>query len=235
MMRTARRRPAVLEPSMRATSLLAICTAPLALAMAATAWSAPVEKPPASGEWNFIALLDGDPIGIHRYTVTAKGDERQVVSDAEFAVKMLGFTAYRYRHHAEEQWQGDCLTSLSATTDDDGKALAVHGEKQGDEFVVKATDENPTVKGCVMTFAYWNPALQGQTRLINAQTGRLETVQVQRTGSAPIDVHGKPVVATRYRITGPKQPIDVWYGPEGEWVGLDSIVAGGRKLSYRLP
>jgi hypothetical protein len=47
-------------------------------------------------------------------------------------------------------------------------------------------------------------------------------------------VRGLPTAATRWRITGPAQPIDIWYSLQGDWVGLDSTVAGGRQLSYRL-
>jgi len=90
------------------------------------------------------------------------------------------------------------------------------------------------LKGCAMSFAYWNPLIQSQTRLLNAQTGRFESVQVSRAGSGTLDVRGVPTAATRWRITGPANPIDVWYSPQGDWIGLDSTVAGGRKLSYRL-
>ena len=40
--------------------------------------------------------------------------------------------------------------------------------------------------------------------------------------------------ARRWRITGAGAPLDVWYSAEGEWLGLDASVAGGRKLSYRF-
>ncbi len=176
-----------------------------------------------TGEWNFRALLDGEPIGEHRFSVSGEGDERRVSSRAEFAVKFIGITAYRYRHQATERWRGNCLTALDSTTDDDGKPETVRA------------DPSDALKGCVMSFAYWNPAIQTQTRLLNAQTGRLETVQVRRIGNGSVEVRGKPVEATEFRITGAAQPIAVWYTPRGEWVGLDSIVAGGRKLSYRLP
>ena len=35
------------------------------------------------------------------------------------------------------------------------------------------------------------------------------------------------------RIGGLTQPIDVWYAGD-RWVGLDTTVDGGRRLSYRL-
>lgn len=178
---------------------------------------------PPTGEWNFRALLDGEPIGQHRFSVTGSGAERQVVSEANFAVKVLGITAYRYQHKATEQWHGECLTALNSTTDDDGKPESV-----------RAAQNDATLQGCVMSFAYWNPAIQTQTKLLNAQTGKLETVQVKRVGSGSVEVRGKPVEATEVRITGAANPIVVWYSARGEWLGLDSTVAGGRKLTYRL-
>ena len=193
---------------------------------------------PPTGEWNFRALLDGKPIGQHRFSVTlvsgAQGDERRVLSEASFAVKFLGITAYRYRHKATEQWRGECLTALTATTDDDGKASSVRTEADGEALTIKTASATQSLNGCVMTFAYWNPAIQTQTRLLNAQTGKAESVQVSRAGSGSVEVRGQPVAATRFRITGPAEPIDVWYSAQGEWVGLDSLVGGGRRLSYRL-
>ena len=199
--------------------------------------AAEVASPP-TGEWNFRALLDGKPIGQHRFSVTlvsgAQGDERRVLSEASFAVKFLGITAYRYRHKATEEWRGECLTALTATTDDDGKPSSVRTEADGDALTIKTASATQSLSGCVMSFAYWNPAIQTQTRLLNAQTGKAEAVQVSRIGSGSVEVRGQPVSATRFRITGPAEPIDVWYSAQGDWIGLDSLVGGGRKLSYRL-
>jgi hypothetical protein len=177
-----------------------------------------------SGDWTFRVLLDGAPIGQHRFSVRAHGDERDVLSEANFAITMLGFTAYRYRHKAMERWQGNCLAALSSSTDDDGKTMSVDA----------AAGKAP-IEGCVMSFAYWNPAIRTQSQLFNAQTGKLEDVHIEALAGASIDVQGKPRAATGFRIRGAGQPIDVWYSAEGQWIGLDSIVGGSRKLSYRLP
>jgi hypothetical protein len=172
-------------------------------------------------EWNFRALLDDKPIGTHSFSLDTRGDDRTLRSEANFAVKLLGITVYRYRHSATEQWHGDCLSELTAATDDGGKASKVH----------LAAD---ALQGCTMSFAYWNPLIQSQIRLLNAQTGQLETVRISRVGTGTLDVRGTPTPATRWRITGPANPIDVWYSAQGDWIGLDSTVAGGRRLSYRL-
>jgi hypothetical protein len=179
----------------------------------------------SASEWNFRVSLDGTPIGEHRFVVSDAGNERRVASEASFVVKLLGITAYRYRHSASERWRGNCLARLVADTDDGGKLSRVRLDADG---------AGP-LSGCAMSFAYWNPAVRTQTRLLNAQTGQHENVQVRRIDEGVIDVRGTPTPAVRWRITGPAAAIDVWYATTDEWIGLDSTLESGRKLSYRLP
>lgn len=194
-----------------------------------------------TGEWNFVASLNDKPIGEHRFTVTGEGDERRMVGEANFDVKFIGISAYRYHHKAIEKWRGNCLVDLVSTTNDDGKMTRVRTRVEseggsGVDGLLVSTDNaaGVAVPGCVMSFAYWNPAIQTQTRLLNAQTGKAEKVQVARMGSAEIDVRGQQTKAARWRITGATNPIDIWYSATGEWIGLDAAVDGGRTLSYRL-
>jgi Family of unknown function (DUF6134) len=216
-----------------------------AIALSAIAASAsivvaamPETTQPASAEWNFRASLDGKPIGQHRFRVSREGDEREVTSEANFAVKFLGITAYRYHHLATERWRGDCLESLSSSTNDDGKPMSVRTDVRaaagGNALDVTTPAGKQSLHGCVMSFAYWNPAIQSQSHLLNAQTGQYEPVQVERIGLGSVEVRGQPVQATQFRINGTANPIDVWYSAKGDWLGLDSTVAGGRKLTYRL-
>ena len=184
----------------------------------------------------FKAFLDGKAIGEHRFTVVTEGATRRVNSDADFVVKFLGFSAYRYRHHAQEQWSGDCLAGLVASTDDDGKPASVKLTKTGDANEIATEGGNSSVSGCLMTYAYWNPAMRTQRRLLNPQTGKVDTVRIERVADGDVTVGGKPVHAIDWRVTGGEAPVDVWISDQGEWVGLDSMVSKGRhKLSYRLP
>lgn len=156
--------------------------------------------------WVFQVFLDDAAIGTHRFVLSERGVERELVSEARFDVKFLFFDAYRYRHDATERWRGDCLASIEASTDDDRQKLAV---------------SRKSLAGCVMSFAYWNPAILKRSELLNAQTGQLEKVVVTDLG------------AGHYRITGSKHPIDLWYAPNGQWIALESDL-GGRRLRYRL-
>jgi hypothetical protein len=40
--------------------------------------------------------------------------------------------------------------------------------------------------------------------------------------------------ARQIRLDGPGSPIDLWYSAGQEWLALESTVAGGRVLRYRL-
>jgi Family of unknown function (DUF6134) len=217
---------------MTACRLALVCAAVLAVPTMAPA--VPVVGSPASGEWAFRVLLDDKPIGEHRFTLSTQGERRQLHSVAAFDVKFFGLSAYRYRLDVTEQWQGDCLTGLNATTDDDGKHSRVMARIEGDNrLLIAAPAGEQAVEGCLMTFAYWNPAMRKQSRLLDPQTGRLETVNISVVGQETIPLRGQPTPATRVRIAGPKQPIDLWYSEQGDWLALQSIVAGGRKLVYR--
>jgi hypothetical protein len=190
-------------------------------------------------EWHFSVLLDGKPIGTHQFALT-RGEEgvRTLRSDARFDVKILGLTAYRYRHHAEERWDGDCLVSIASRTDDDGSKTAVTSEASpGGLRVTAVGGKQPSaaaIEGCVMSFAYWNPQLAKQNRLLDPGTGRLESVTISSLPARSIEAQGKPVAVTGVRIAGLERPIDIWYAGEN-WVGLDTEVRGGRKLTYRQP
>ena len=172
-----------------------------------------------SGEWNFEATLDGKPIGTHRFVVGGTPQAREVGSDASFVVRVLGIAVYRYKHHAEERWQGDCLRGLKSQTDDDGKAERVDQPIEGE---------------CMMAFAYWSPRVVTQQKLVDPQTGKVEAVKFEALPDAQIMSRGQSVAAHGWRLQTSKQRITLWYAADtGRWIALDADAKGGRKLSYR--
>ncbi len=207
-----------------------------ALIMLAAAGALMVAVPAAaqSKVWDFRAFLDDSPIGHHRFTLAGDGAAREVKIETRFEVKVLFITAYRYTHDATERWRGNCLDSLNARTDDNGERSVVEAAGSGDGVAVSVGTARETLPGCVMSFAYWNPQILRQSRLLNAQTGKYEAVKVAALGEETITVRGAPVTAKRYRITGPKNPIDLWYSLSDEWLALESTVGGSRRLRYSL-
>ncbi len=205
---------------------------PIMLAVALT--SAQHAAAAEYGEWRFEVKLDDTPIGYHNFEVRRDGSVTKVSSEADFKVRFLFFTAYRYRHEYSEVWDENCLAELRSSTDDNGKAFAVYGGKNTDGFDISAQQVQDTLQPCVMSFAYWNPAILLQDALVNAQTGEYVPVTTEVLGEEPISVGGTPVNAKRFELEAEGRRIVIWYGPSGEWLGLESEVEGGRTLRYVL-
>ena len=190
--------------------------------------------------WNFRAYLDDAVIGTHRFSLRQSGADAELTSEARFDVKLLFINAYKYVHDANERWRGNCLARFASRTDDNGERSEVNAEQQAERVTVSATTggapapARETVDGCLMTYAYWNPEMLKQKRLLNSQTGKVEAVNITALGEDKITVRGAPVTAQRYRISAGKHSIELWYGTDNAWLALVSTLDGGRKLRYLL-
>ena len=182
-------------------------------------------------EWNFDVSLDGKPIGEHRFTLHDRGDIREIDSQARFNVRFLFINAYRYEHRARERWTGDCLQSVEARTDANGKPRVVEGELDNGTFRIRTGSPAVLQDACVQTFAYWNPSILDARRLLNPQTGEYVDVKVLLMGREVIDGQS----AERYRLLGEGETplqIDLWYTAARDWVALESLTPEGRRLRY---
>jgi Family of unknown function (DUF6134) len=184
--------------------------------------------------WNYHALLDGKPIGTHRFAVTGDGPKLRLESDASFQVKILFVEVYRYQHKAREEWRGHCLARINSETRENGDKYKVDGSIRDGLFQLTTLKSGKTLAGCIMGFAYWNPRILKQTRLLNAQTGEYLPVRVESLGAETLQVRGIETRANRYSLHADKMKIDVWYKDDKEWVALESVAAGGRILRYEL-
>jgi hypothetical protein len=146
---------------------------------------------------------------------------------------VLFINAYRYRHEAVEHWDGNCLRTLDSHTETNGKRLAVSAVTEGNHLVVAHASGRSEHEGCVMSFAYWNPQILTASRLLNSQTGELQSVTVTPQGAATVIVRGVPRAAQHYQISGPSLKIDLWYA-DADWVALEALTDGGRRLRYEL-
>jgi len=189
----------------------------------------------SSREWHFEVFLDDKPIGFHSFRLSDSGDMRELRGEARFSVKLLGFTLYDYAHRNHELWRHDCLQGIDASTDDNGEDFHVRGAIEGEQLVLENNTGNSMLAGCVMTFAYWNPAILSQQRLLNAQTGEYLDVSVQQLGKKSLQLQDRAVPALHYRIITGESDIDVWYSTDRDWLALSTATSGGELRYRRLP
>lgn len=188
---------------------------------------------PQQSQWQFKVLLDSREIGSHQFTVSQANGQQTIQTDASFDVKVLFVNLYRYRHQNTEVWQGNCLRSINAETDANGKQFSVAGQANDSYFQVNTASTETELPACIMTFAYWNPAFLTEDKLLNSQTGEYEDVTITRVGEESLRVNDKAVAAVRYLIDLKAGPITLWYGASDfRWLALESVAAGGRALRY---
>lgn len=188
-----------------------------------------------SKDWAFDVYLDKQKIGAHTFSLS----ENQLTSKANFKVKVLFISAYDYVHTAQEGWQNDCLTKLSAHTVENKVVMDVDGKLTDSAFEVSYNKTTQKLPECTMTFAYWNPKFLTQKKLLNPQNAEYLDTKIQALGNETIQVRGRPTDTTHYKIMGAlngknKLNIDLWYDQSNDWVALKSTTPEGYVIDYRL-
>lgn len=187
-------------------------------------------------EWSFDVFLDKSKMGQHTFALS----NNQLTSMAKFNVKVLFIQAYAYDHKAVEQWRDGCLVSLNTNTVENKVIDEVKGSLTESGFVVDNGKTTQTLPECTMTFAYWDPKILHQTKLLNPQNGQWLDIKVIKTNEETLTIKNLATKTTHYKLTGTlagksKLNIELWYTADTqEWVALKSITPEGYVVTYVL-
>ena len=189
---------------------------------------------PVTQRWHFTVRLGERKIGEHVFERRESASEQQMTSRAQFNVDWMRIPLLRYRHQADERWQAGCLAEIDATTHTNGRAETVRGQRTLTGFRLEAPGVATLNAPCVMTFAYWDRRILEQKTLLNAQTGAYMAVSVRFLGNENIPVGGKPHQAEHFLLEAQDLRIELWYAPDGQWLGLAAPLRDGRRMTYTL-
>ena len=207
---------------------------------------------PYGSSLTFAAVRNGQTIGHHRLTFQKNGDQLTVSTAIDLAVNIMGVTAYRYMHRAQEVWSGDTFQGLTAKTDDDGKKYAIQIRRDGAALRVernaRSGDLSPatldrglprdgavrtTLPSQLLPSTHWNVRQIRQSALVNTQTGAEARIQVSVLGRETIRTTNASIDATHYRYTG-DLVMDQWFDDTGRWVKTSFIASDGSTVEYVL-
>ena len=183
-------------------------------------------------EWNFDAVLNDKVIGQHTFIY----ENEKTISNANFKFEYL-FMDFIYQHKSTETWQEGCLKTISSMTDDDGDLYEVSGHIGTDRFLVTTNNKATELPSCVMTFAYGNPKILDQKKLMNSQSGEYLDVDIQFIREENHIVKGEDILTDLWRIEANIDDgdllIHLWYDKNMNWVSLKSQTPIGDML-YKL-
>lgn len=212
-------------------------TVALAAAAATTSLLLPCPAPTRAAsprDLRFRAMHKGVPVGVHTVAFRAEGERLTVTTHIDIAIKVLFFTAFRFKHDAEEVWQSGRLASVTSSTDDDGTRLRVSGYAAGDGFRIVGDDGPFLAEGHLLTSnTLWDSRLVHQLKMIDVQYGGEVGLVVKRLGDETVETPAGAVRAARHQIITPHYAGSLFYDPAGRWVkGL--IEKRGEILEYAL-
>jgi len=184
-------------------------------------------------EWNFDVVLNDEIIGKHSFTQI--GNESHSLAKFKFKFMLMNFS---YQHDSKETWSKDCLKSIESKTNDDGDLFNVSGGKIDGKVKVSSNGQDKSLPECIMTFAYWNPKILKQKKLMNSQDAEWLDVAITDVGIETRNIREQKISTHHYKIQANKDGdevfiIDVWYDDNMSLVGLRSPTPIG-DLIYKL-
>ena len=186
-----------------------------------------------SGVFEYRIDRDGAPIGGQRLTITQQGEQTIVSMDLKVLVKIAFVTLYRFEQTRSETWQGARLIALDTRTNDNGDTLFLKGRADAADFAIETEKGRSTAPLGLLPTGYWNIATVDQTRLIDAEDGRVLAISVSRGAAVTLDLGSRQIDTRHYRISGDTEK-ELWYDASNVLVKIRFKARDGSLIEYIL-
>lgn len=182
---------------------------------------------------DFKVLRKGKPFGRHMLTFD-RSDNGQltVTTDVDLQVKFGPITAFKYRLDSVEEWVDGQLTSLSGTSNSDGRKGKVSATHSADQLIVESTEFDGALPANTIPSSHWNRLQVYQEQMLSTETGEVLDIDVELIGDDTVTVAGQNVDATHYRLKS-DLTVDLWYDAQSRWVKL-AFKVRGQDIEYVL-
>ncbi len=182
---------------------------------------------PAATRGIFDLYQGKRPIGQHRYEITGSQNAPNVLTQAAFEGRALGFSA-RYELTTQEQWQSGLLWQLRSQGRFRSDAFQMSAQRQGDALLVtNDKDEVRPVTPNIFPTTYWMPNFVEQRAVLDTQRGDVWEINPTYLGEGSF--HGTAVRG--WKLDG-ELGLSIYYDLNNSWAGLQFRVLGSN-FEYR--
>lgn len=208
----------------------AMCLLPLAAATAAADYI-----PRTDSVIAFDVMRGDSPMGTHVIRFDRDGDRLIAETEVDLEVSFGPVIFFRYEHEAREVWIDGELVEFASRTLKDGNRLEVDAEREGDMLAIEGEtyEEDPIALSLPASLAlssHWRGYDASADAIFNTETGEEMPVEIEELGTETVSVGGREIEARRIRVVG-SLALDLWYGPDGEWVKCE-FEARGETITY---
>jgi hypothetical protein len=186
----------------RATTIAA------AMSLCVIACATPALAGPQVYIYSVVHPIYGE-IGTFTDTIDRRPEATRIDSRLRIAVTLMGIVAYRQESDTTEIMHGNRLVSLQSVTEKDGRHLEVHGEAQGDQFLVNATAGSFAGPAAIAPSDPWVLNRTGEATVVFTDTGRIINMHISGGDYDTVSLNGASVSARHFVVKGDRQQ-EVW-------------------------
>lgn len=161
-------------------------------------------------------------IGTYSNVIKDFGDHSEVDTELHVAVKLLGIVVHREDAKRSETWQDGRLVRFDGVTETNGTNVKIHGEAQGDAFVVTTPDGIVTAPARVHPSNPWGAKVLDTDMMMSTKSGHVGKVTVSNAGVEQVKFDGKEMRLDRYDIVDAKRQ-SVWFDDRGTPVAFRTV------------
>jgi hypothetical protein len=178
------------------------------MGLSVIASAAPAVAGPQVYTYSVVHPIYGD-IGTLTDTIDRSPETTRINARLRIAVTLLGIVVSRQETDTTEIMHGDHLISLQSVTEKDGRHFEVHGEAQGDRFVVNATSGSFAGPTTIAPSDPWVLKRTGEQTVVFTDTGRITKMYISGGDSDTVSVNDASVSARHFVVMGDTRQ-EVW-------------------------
>jgi len=160
-----------------------------------------------------------DEIGSHVVSFSRHGGELVVDVAIKIEVKFLFITVHSLVAERREVWRDGRFVGYSSHTDENSELFDVVAHAEGAKLVIEGPEGRAEADGSVFPTHPWSPEIVKGSVQMDTKTGELLNVAVAADGAETIEVAGKAVTTSKYRVSGDIER-ELWYDAAGNWIQL---------------
>jgi hypothetical protein len=165
-------------------------------------------------------------IGTYVNNIVRQGTRTTVTSTLRVVATILGIVVHRQSADRVELWQDGRIVYFDGVTTVNGNAFPVHGEAQGNTFVVTSPHGTAVAPADVYPNNPWSCAFTHGTVIFAVNTGTVEPGEVTGGEPAPLVIEGKSLQTRHYRVESARTHANVWLNQECVPVRMDVVISG---------
>lgn len=172
----------------------------------------------------FKVMREGREVGTHTVRFRDEGELLRVRTEMRIAVRLAGFTVFRFTQDTEEAWRDERLVALESRADRNGRPGACQAVAEARGLRLRGSAGEALLPANAAPLTWWRAAtLRAGVPLFDVREGRPVEPRLERRAEGGLQ---------RIRVIG-GEGAEVVYDAAGRWVGFATTGEDGSSVTYQ--